>query len=376
MHLRLNFCPLEIQHFKKSGLVTLKLKLKWRLSGIYIYLFTCWTSRNCYFFRSAHDSLLDRINQLCSLHKSSPAGTSAKVSLLPPSEPMPKFYNRKDFPAVSVWTAAEWAVHPLNKKKVTQDVSLFPKSAIQIDPNSCTSMFYLQDAQGLPVTESRAAMICSTARGLFQHLRSQSMAPKSWSKCSDPAAQYFYCEMVKFELNFLMAEDHWKLECFAIDTYFNWYRQQKDGNDVKQEVKIEEGSNLNLKKCKESLSPWYPLRAAKSQKYWSRRPNQLNQAHLHLHQPSVVYLLFHSFSFSNWFIFSASSEPQAVPLPVVVVTSGEAVEGYQAATKSSESSMSSFTSAFSGIFIISLIFLLKLIYLFSLTQNCATGSRH
>jgi hypothetical protein len=229
---------------------------------------------------------------------------------------MPKFYNRKDFPAVSVWTAAEWAVHPLNKKKVTQDVSLFPKSAIQIDPNSRASMFYLQDAQGLPVSESRAAMICSTARGLFQHLRSQSMAPKSWSKRSDPAAQYFYREMVKFEPNFLMAEDHWKLECFAIDTYFNWYRQRKDGNDVKQEVKIEEGSNLNLKKRKASLSPLVPTASSKKSK-----------------------------------VLESSSD-------------------------STQSSTSSFTSAFSCIFIISLVFLFQLIYFFSLirTSGCATAS--
>ena len=174
------------------------------------------------------------------------------VKHLPPGEPMPKFNNRKDFPTITVWTAAEWAVHPLNKKRVSQDVSLFSKAAIQTDPNNRASMFYLQDPQGQPVTESRAAMICSMARGLFQHLRIQGMAPKSWSKRSDPAAQYFYREMVKFEPNFLMAEDNWKLERFAIDIYFNWSRQRKDSNDVKQEVKVEEGSNL--KKRRASLS--------------------------------------------------------------------------------------------------------------------------
>ena len=80
------------------------------------------------------------------------------------------------------------------------------------------------------------------------------MAPKSWSKRSDPAAQYFYREMIKFEPNFLMAEDHWKLERFATDIYFNWSRQRKDSNDVtvKQEDKVREGSES--KKRKASLS--------------------------------------------------------------------------------------------------------------------------
>jgi hypothetical protein len=90
------------------------------------------------------------------------------------------------------------------------------------------------------------------------------MAPKTWSKRSDPAAQYFYREMIKFEPNFLMAEDHWKLERFAIDIYFNWSRQRKDGNDVKQEVKVEEVSYL--KKRKASLSAQVPTGGSKKSK--------------------------------------------------------------------------------------------------------------
>jgi hypothetical protein len=81
------------------------------------------------------------------------------LKLLPPSAPMPKFNNRKDFPAITVWTAAEWAVHPLNKKKVSQDVSLFRNAAIQTDRTNRASMFYLQDSLGQPVTETWAAMI-------------------------------------------------------------------------------------------------------------------------------------------------------------------------------------------------------------------------
>ena len=187
------------------------------------------------------------------------------VKLLTPNDPMPKFNNRKDYPAVTVWTAAEWAGHPLNKKKVSQDVSLFRRNAeIQPDRNNRASMFYLQDSQGHPVTNTRAAMICSTARGLFQHLRNQGMAPKSWSKRSDPAAQYFYREMIKFEPNFLMAEDHWKLERFAIDIYFNWSRQRRDGNEVKQEVKVEEGSTGRKRKL--SLSAEVPSEDSKKSK--------------------------------------------------------------------------------------------------------------
>ena len=134
------------------------------------------------FNRNAHDGLLDRINQLCALHKATEpaAGTSAITKLLPHSlsEPI-KFNNRNDFPLISVWTSAEWAAHPLNKKKVTQDVSLFRKTDVQTNPNNRSSMSYLQDSQGQPVTESHAATICS-------------MAPKTWSKWSDLAAQYIY----------------------------------------------------------------------------------------------------------------------------------------------------------------------------------------
>ena len=79
--------------------------------------------------------------------------------------------------------------------------------------------------------------------------------PKTWSKQSDPAAQYFYREMIKFEPNFLIANDTWKLEWFATDIYFNWSRQRKDNNDVKQEVKVKEISTLFIsgKKRKASL---------------------------------------------------------------------------------------------------------------------------
>jgi hypothetical protein len=97
-------------------------------------------------------------------------------------------------------------------------------------------MFYLQDSMGRPVSEARAAAICTTARGLFKHLRNQNMAPKSWRKRSDPAAQYFYRGMVKFEPNFMMAEDFWKLDRLATDIYFNWARPRKEGTDIKHEV--------------------------------------------------------------------------------------------------------------------------------------------
>ena len=82
-------------------------------------------------------------------------------------------------------------------------------------------MFYLQDPQGKPVTEARATAICTTARGLFQHLYNEGMAPKTWRKHSDPAAKYFYRGMIKFEPNFRIAEDSWKLDRLATDIYFN-----------------------------------------------------------------------------------------------------------------------------------------------------------
>lgn len=245
------------------------IKFEAELKGLRYICLIYWSPDQCIkkdSFRSAHDGLLDRINQVCAIRKASePAGNSAMANLLPAGEPMPKFYDRKDFPSITVWTAAEWAVHPLNKKKVSQDVSIFPRRNpdIQTDRNNRESMYYLQDSQGQPVTQTRAAMICTTARGLFQHLRNQGMAPKSWSKRSDPAAQYFYREMVKFEPNFLMAEDHWKLERFAIDNYFNWSRQRKDTNDVK----VEEGSTaVSVKKRKASVSAEIPTGVSKKSK--------------------------------------------------------------------------------------------------------------
>lgn len=203
--------------------------------------------------KSAHTSLLDRINELCKKTSDSMTSASTAAKLLVP-ESMPKFHNRKDFPLVTVWTVAEWANHPINPRKATPDISLFSTPAIQADSkNFRPSMFYLQDSQGNPVTEARATAICTMARGLFQHLLDENMAPKTWSKRSDPAAKYFYHGMVKFEPNFRLAEDSWKLERFATDIYFNWVRPRKE-NPTKQEVtpKIEEGSNK--RKAAPSLS--------------------------------------------------------------------------------------------------------------------------
>ena len=81
-------------------------------------------------------------------------------------------------------------------------------------------------------------------------------------KRSDPAAQYFYHGMIKFEPNFKMAEDYWKLDRLATDIYFNWTRLRKDGSDVKQEVKVEDGS----KKRKSSLSAQAPAGGRKKSK--------------------------------------------------------------------------------------------------------------
>ena len=191
----------------------------------------------------------------------SSAPTPAKLAL---SESMPKFYDRKDFPLVTVWTAAEWAMHPMNRRKATQDISLVSNSMAQADPNNRASMFYLQDAQGKPVTKARATAICTTARGLFQHLQDENMAPKTWSKRSDPAAKYFYRGMIKFEPNFRIAEDAWKLDRLATDIYFNWARARKENHTLKQEFKpkVEEGS----KKRKTAPSLFADLSGAEDSK--------------------------------------------------------------------------------------------------------------
>jgi len=58
--------------------------------------------------------------------------------------------------------------------------------------------------------------------------------------------------MIKFEPNFRIAEDAWKLDHLATDIYFNWARARKENHTLKQEVKpkVEEG----LKKCRTAPS--------------------------------------------------------------------------------------------------------------------------
>ena len=99
-----------------------------------------------------------------------------------------------------------------------------------------TSHFYLENADGVPVSEEQITDMSRKARMLWRSLDSDGMAPPTFGQISMRAWQYYSSMMLADEnLDFLLLCDdgEWKLREWSTRLYPSWHRNRsnKDADD-------------------------------------------------------------------------------------------------------------------------------------------------
>jgi len=181
---------------------------------------------------------------------------------------LPKTYEQKDYPHVTVWTPEDWAAHSLNKKG-DHGGGIHQRSPHRGKPKASStevreSMAYLQDANGNPITQADAYALTEIARGLWQKLKEGghlTLSEPRWSKASDYCHNYFYANIIQQHDNFRLANNLWKIHKFIQDSYPGWcrYNFPKGANiksakveDDLQGIRMESTPELDIKEYKSS----------------------------------------------------------------------------------------------------------------------------
>jgi hypothetical protein len=236
-------------------------------------------------FIQAFDVLTQKIEYICgSTPSSTPQSEAANRTtsilgcVLPNNLYLFPQPSRENFPKVTNWTLRESkqmkqiqdaGVHQTLLRKRTTDLS-----------EVRASMSYIQDADGMPISEGRSRAITARLKKILGHLESLGLAPPSWGRVSLPAAEYFYAEMYRDfpELGYCDEPRHWKAEHLVTDNYSGFYRNIRNaaakkktikGEDI-EGVKVEpaqnDGPSLGLKR-KDSPVTLSVVKAEKSAKF-------------------------------------------------------------------------------------------------------------
>ena len=137
----------------------------------------------------------------------------------------PASKKREECPMVNLWTRKEFrhaCVAHTNTQKGETDgnaTSVQGKGKHRrphkgTDPDSKTSHFYLENSDGVPVSEEQIAEMSRKARMLWRMLDSDGMAPQTFSQISMRAWEYFSSMMLAdeaFDFLLLCDDGEWKL---------------------------------------------------------------------------------------------------------------------------------------------------------------------
>ena len=155
-----------------------------------------------------------------------------------PVRPAPK--KREDFIAVNHWTRKEFrhacVVHTNAQRGETNGSATSTQCKGKhgcprkgSDTDNKTSHFYLEDADGVPVSEEQIAEMSRKARMLWRALNIDSMALPTFGQILMLAWEYYSLTMLTDEvLNFLLLCDDgkWKLREWSTRSYPSWHRNR------------------------------------------------------------------------------------------------------------------------------------------------------
>ena len=114
------------------------------------------------------------------------------------------------------------------------------------DKDNQPTHFYLENADGVPVSEEQISEMSRKARMLWRSLDSDGMAPPTFGQISMRAWEYYSSVMLADEaFNFLLLCDdgEWKLREWSTRSYPLWYRNRFT-KDIEDEIESGESSSI------------------------------------------------------------------------------------------------------------------------------------
>lgn len=111
---------------------------------------------------------------------------------------------------------------------------------------------YLTNDMGECLNRSRLHKIGYKAKCIWQALKKEHMAPKTWKKINEQVCEYYKAEMCSEFIEFRYADNDWKLEEWTTRNYVSWKR-----NHLKD---LDSGDNdgcdtTNKRKCTKREGP-------------------------------------------------------------------------------------------------------------------------
>jgi hypothetical protein len=171
-----------------------------------------------------------------------PIGGLLSLSQLPPQATLKK----EDYPDVEFWDATSW-----NDSKVDKDI--FTTSPRHKKKGT---FWFLEDANGAPLSEERCNAVTKRACQIFTHLNASGAGAKKWGEMDNVSQDYYRNEKYSLFPELRLCELDWKANQLATETYSLWYRNRKDklATGVKQEDRgdsenddIVRGTNAELR---------------------------------------------------------------------------------------------------------------------------------
>lgn len=142
---------------------------------------------------------------------SAPLGTLTQ----PPQIPL----KQKDYPHVKFWLAASWTDSKADRDIVTTS----PKP----EKKRNGTFWYLEDANGTPLSDERITAVTLRARQIFTQLNLSQMGAAKWGDMGNISQDYYRSEMYSFFPELRLCELDWKVNRLATETYSSWYRKRK-----------------------------------------------------------------------------------------------------------------------------------------------------
>ncbi|KAG6888042.1 hypothetical protein C0992_009820 [Termitomyces sp. T32_za158] len=159
------------------------------------------------YFRNLTAKLVDASSTRSTPPFSEGTHPTASTTLRISTEKHPQYEDQANHPDVPFWHEWEW------QKRVERNRD---KGRI-ID-----KLGFLTDSDGTDLSKIRMKRISEGAKMIWNELKQHSLHPSSWKKKTKQAEEFFVHHMLSDFPEFRLANNHWKLERFAIVRYPDW----------------------------------------------------------------------------------------------------------------------------------------------------------
>lgn len=177
--------------------------------------------------KEAKEDLREALKTSPIITKSSMGSNNSNSLALPPSQshslviPLsPPQEQASDYPNVTFWKVEQWKTHQHQSKERNGRASRYG---------------YLCDESGTPITDKRVKEMYASAVRCFNQLFFERLDPRTWSKKTHQAWQYFRASMCAEFIEFRLADGDWKLQEFATVRFPDWSRWHRESGGLARE---------------------------------------------------------------------------------------------------------------------------------------------